>query len=309
MYRVRGTVRDKNNLAKLEPIKQAFGSDLYESLEIVEADLLSKDSLTAAINGATFVVHVASPFFYGASDDEMIKPAVDGTLAVMEACKASKTLKRIVVTSSIAAVSNLSKDKRPSEKCTMDESYWSEPDRPEGLSAYAKSKTLAERAAWDFHKSLSEDEKFELVTICPSAVMGPPFRKEGFQSGDTAKKILEGSFETIVNGTDAFVDVRDVSMAHVNAVAVPEAANMRFIAAAETLKWVELAKILAEEFNPKGFKAHTKESEKVDPVETYFDNSASKNILHVTYRPMKETMIDMVNKMIELDMVSMPAST
>ena len=101
-FRVRGTVRDKSNEAKLAPLREAFG-DLYDQLEIVEADLLNEESLVTAIAGSTYVVHVASPFFMSKNEEDLIPPAVNGTTYVMKACQAAG-VKRCVITSSVAAI-------------------------------------------------------------------------------------------------------------------------------------------------------------------------------------------------------------
>ena len=103
-YKVRGTVRSKTNESKIAPIREGIG-ELFDQLELVEADLLDEESLIKAVEGSTYVLHVASPFVLEEPKDEnvLIKPAVEGTLAVMKAAKASKT-KRVVVTSSIAAI-------------------------------------------------------------------------------------------------------------------------------------------------------------------------------------------------------------
>jgi len=85
-YRVRGTVRDKTNEAKLAPIREAFGEH-FASLELVEADLMNEASLITAIQGSTFVVHLASPFFSSSDESVLIPPAINGTLAVMKACQ------------------------------------------------------------------------------------------------------------------------------------------------------------------------------------------------------------------------------
>jgi len=146
-YRVRGTVRDKNNEAKLAPIRKAFG-DHFSQLELVEADLMNEKSLVAAIKGSTFVVHMASPFFFSKDESLLVTPAVNGTKAVMEACK-NAGVRRCVITSSIASIFNMAQTDKP-ENRTFNESHWSNPDRPEGLDAYLKSKTLAEKTAWDF---------------------------------------------------------------------------------------------------------------------------------------------------------------
>jgi len=147
-YRVRGTVRDKNNAAKLEPLKEAFGEELYNQLELVEADLLNEQSMIDALAGSTYVVHVASPFFMSDDPEKLITPAVNGTIAAMKGCQAAG-VRRCVITSSCAAIQCTAEADKPADRI-YDESHWSNPDRPEGMLNYLKSKTLAEKAAWDF---------------------------------------------------------------------------------------------------------------------------------------------------------------
>ncbi len=103
-YTVRGTVRDTKNEKKLAPLRKAFG-DRFNDLELVEADLLKPESLSAAIEGCDYVVHTASPFPLAnpRDENEIIRPAVEGTLAVMRACHKFK-VKRVVITSSIASI-------------------------------------------------------------------------------------------------------------------------------------------------------------------------------------------------------------
>ena len=143
-FTVRGTVRDKNNEKKLAPLVKAFG-DNYQLIELFEADLLNPESLDKAIEGCDYVVHTASPFPLAQPKDEnvLIKPAVEGTLAVLRAAHKYR-VKRVVVTSSCAAIM------QPEEQ-KMKELY-SEEDWSDEIaqSAYGKSKTLAERAAWNF---------------------------------------------------------------------------------------------------------------------------------------------------------------
>ena len=147
-YRVRGTVRDSKNEAKIEPLRQAFG-DLFDSLELVNADLLNAESIMNAVNGSDYVVHTASPFMLTfESVDDAVKPAVEGTTAILEACKANK-VKRLVITSSVAAVYNVADEDVP-EGDLYDESNWSDLNCAAGKTAYIKSKIMAERAAWDF---------------------------------------------------------------------------------------------------------------------------------------------------------------
>ena len=154
-FRVRGTVRSKTNAAKIDPLKKTLG-DLWEQIELVEADLLDKDSMIAAVAGSKYVAHTASPFVMGVKEedrDTMVKPAVDGTLAVMEGCKQAG-VSRVVVTSSVASIMAVAEEDKP-EVWTRD--HWSIPDRPGGLPPYTASKTLAEKAAWKFVEDLPED--------------------------------------------------------------------------------------------------------------------------------------------------------
>ena len=144
--------------------------------------MLDEASMIAAIEGSTYVAHIASPFTteQPKHEDELIKPAVEGTLAAMKACRASK-VKRIVITSSCAAVYLCEDIDRPDEDIFTEEN-WTDVASPGGSQPYTKSKTLAEKAAWDYLKELPEDEKFEVVTINPSLVVGPSICGPGFAS-------------------------------------------------------------------------------------------------------------------------------
>ena len=142
-FKVRGTVRSRTNEAKIAPLKQAFG-DYFDQLELVEADLLDEDSLFKAIEGSIFVVHTASPVLIGKpkNEDVLIKPAVEGTMAVVRAAHKNR-VKRVVITSSVAAI-YVSPDKNKMEFSVED---WTDLKL---ASPYEKSKTMAEKAAWDF---------------------------------------------------------------------------------------------------------------------------------------------------------------
>lgn len=164
-FRVRGTVRNKDNAERVDPLKAAFG-DLFEQLELVNADLNDQASIAAACEGATMIIHTASPFALKDSTDEQdyIKPAVDGTMAVMNAAAASG-VKRVVITSSVVTLVDCGKEK----PAHYDANDWS---IPENQSPYSKSKTLAEKAAWDFLKT-PEGSNITLVTILPAFIVGP----------------------------------------------------------------------------------------------------------------------------------------
>ena len=130
------------------PIKAAIGKD-FDDVEIVEAEMMDEKSIANCIKGSTYVVHHAAPYYFNNKTlEEMVRPSVDGTLAIMRACT-ENNVKRIVATSSIAAIRNTAAIDGPPNG-VYDETYWSNPNRPEGIVDYAVSKTLAERAAWEY---------------------------------------------------------------------------------------------------------------------------------------------------------------
>lgn len=172
-------MRDTKNEKKISPLRKAFG-EYFDQVELVEADLLNEESLIAAIDGSTYVAHTASPFVLEEPKDEneLIKPAVDGTLAVMKGCK-NAGVKRVVITSSIAAIVYCEDIDVPDDEKFTEEN-WTDMNSEGGKKAYNKSKTMAEHAAWDFVKALPASERFELVTICPSWIVGPAICNAGF---------------------------------------------------------------------------------------------------------------------------------
>ena len=173
---------------------------------------MDEQSLITAIAGSHYVIHLASPFFFGSDESKLVTPAVNGTTYVMNACKAAG-VRRCVITSSVVAVSVVAEADKPADRI-YNESHWSNPDRPEGIAAYFKSKVLAEKVAWDFVAALPEDQKFEIVTICPGFVMGPPLRKEEFTSGTWMVNLMENKSEKVSADHCCGVDVRDVAFAH-----------------------------------------------------------------------------------------------
>ena len=191
---------------------------------------MNTESLMSALAGSTYVVHLASPFFMSTDRDALVTPAVNGTNAVMKACQAAK-VKRCVLTSSCVSVVYCAEGDRPIDNI-FNESNWSDPDAtPCNSNAYFESKTLAEKAAWDFVSQLPENEKFELATICPSFIMGPPLKKnEGGTSVGFMKACMLGAYPQPLSSDPMFsVDVRDVALAHKLALEKEEAAGQRYV--------------------------------------------------------------------------------
>lgn len=302
-YRVRGTVRSKSDPSKLDPLRRGLG-DLFDELELVEADLLNKDSIVEAVSGSTYVIHTASPFVLGVkSEDDIVKPAVQGTLAVMEGCKAAKSVKRVVLTSSIAAIFHCSPENHP-EGSLFDENSWSEVDLP-GQDLYVKSKTLAEKAAWDFVKSLPENEKMELVVICPGLIFGPFWQTKDFTSAVFMRDILTGAKDPLPRYHDGWSEVRECALAHLRAVEVSEANGRRFIMTTGSYWYGEIVAMVRKEFG-KEWPMVEREAENPGATECHFVHKPAEDVLGIKFRPMEETCIDMANCMIDSGFVTYP---
>jgi nucleoside-diphosphate-sugar epimerase len=300
---VRGTVRDKNNEKKVAPIRKAFGEN-FSKLEFVEADLLKPETLDAAIAGQDFVVHTASPFVLEAPKDEndLIRPAVEGTLAVVRAAHKHK-VKRVVITSSVVSIMV---QKEENIKTSYTEQDWSDTTI---AGAYEKSKTLAERAAWDFLNKLPESERFELVIINPGLILGPTLIPGDFASASFITQVLNGSLPGIPRVKLAIVDVRECALAHLTGLKTPEAAGKRFILASRTVWFGEIAQALAKQYPENNIKTgelpycpvkflsfFSKQVKNLIPLwgkDINFDNKQSRDILKVEYRHTDESIVAM----------------
>ena len=250
--KVRGTVRSLKNESKTAPLMKLVPDAKYP-LELVEADLLNEESWIQAVNGCEYVYHTASPFPFDVPRDEneIIKPAVEGTLNVLKACTAAGSVKRVVLTSSATAVSggfSISRENPYNEEDWADEAI---------CTAYEKSKVRAERAAWDFVKELDANKKFELATITPTFVIGPPLTPSSAKSAsiDAIKKAFTKEVPILIEMSIAIADVRDVAAAHIAAMETPVAAGQRYVVdCGKNLWWKELADIMTEEFGEQGYK-------------------------------------------------------
>ena len=301
-FRVRGTVRDKTNEAKLAPIREAFGAH-FENLELVEADLENEQSLMDAVAGSTYMVHMASPFFFAGGPEKIITPAVNGTISAMRACKAAG-VRRVVITSSCAALQFPLEEDKPADR-TYDETMWTNPERP-GLNDYFKSKFLAEKAAWDFQAALPEAEKFEVSTICPAFIMGPPLRKEDSTSTGFMKRMLLGQTEKLSGEHCCLVDVRDVADAHLLAIKNDAAANRRFILSMGSPSFQDFFTCVSVKYSGLGWPITTTNADaNPDEYISLFNNEASKSI-GVVYTALEKTAMDMADKMVELGSVVKP---
>lgn len=311
-YEVRTTVRD---LARGQEVREAVGSqvDGGERLAVLAADLTRDDGWAEAAAGCDYVLHVASPFppVQPKDADELIVPAREGTLRVLGAALEAGA-KRVVVTSSVAAIAGGAKGPGP-----LTEEDWTDLDFA-GLSPYVRSKTIAERAAWELVEERGERER--LATINPGAILGPLLSRDGSFSLQVIERLLKGTPGAPRIGF-SFVDVRDVAKLQVEAMLSPGAGGERFIAVAEFLWMAEVAAVLRRELGEDARKVPTRKVPDLlvramglfDPSIRTITNQLGKKLTYSSEkakttlgwspRPVPESIADTGRRMIELGIV------
>jgi nucleoside-diphosphate-sugar epimerase len=280
-HRVRATVRTPVRELLVRETLDRHGVDAGDRLTFAEADLLADDGWAAAVAGCEHVLHLASPFppTDPEHEDELIVPARDGTLRVLRAAR-DGGVRRVVVTSSFAAVA-YGRTLPPEHVFT--ETDWTPLDAP-GLRAYLRSKTLAERAAWDFVRE--DGGGLELATICPTAILGPVLGPERSASIGLIEALLHGAMAGGMPRLSlAVADVRDVAELHLAAMIAPQAAGERFIAAGGDGLWLaDVARILRERLADP-IAAKLPEDELPDPSAQLLHVSAAKARNLLGWRP------------------------
>lgn len=237
-WRVRTTLR---SLARAEEVRGSLAGlvDTGDRLTFMAADLNADAGWTEAAAGCEFVLHVASPLpsTKPGSDDDLVRPARDGALRVLAAARAAG-VKRVVMTASTAAIAY----GRGGRSTPFTEADWSDETNRSDTSAYERSKTIAERAAWAWMKE--KGGPLELVTINPGAVLGPVLGRDYSASIDIVKKLIDGSVPGLPRFGWPLADVRDIADLHVRAMTNPAAAGQRFIGAGPFYWMADIARSL-----------------------------------------------------------------
>ena len=234
-YAVNGSIRSperKNEI--IDALKNSNTST--ENLNLFTFNLTSDDGWDAGMEGCDYVLHVASPLaLENHTEDYFVKPAVEGAMRALKFAK-KHNVKKVVLTSSVAAIFETG-----IEKVDYDENDWSDPDNPK-ISNYAKSKTLAEKAAWDFLDQ--EDNPFELAVINPALVIGPSLSGDLGVSNFAIEMVVTGKMPVAIPLQFGFVDVRDVATAHILAMENTESNGERFALAESDLWYRDIANLL-----------------------------------------------------------------
>lgn len=250
-YRVRTTVRSLSRESEVRENLKTGGVEAGERLSFFVADLCADQGWKEAVAGCSYVIHGASPTPSGnyASEEDWIKPAVEGNLRVLRAARDSG-VKRVVLTSAFGAIGVGHKPRtRP-----FDETDWSNLEG--NVAPYQRSKTLSERAAWDF--VACEGRGLELSSVNPVAVLGPALGADFSHSIRLIKGIMDGQ-PGCPKINSCFVDVRDVADLHLRAMTNPAANGERFLATAGESMWlVDVAKVLRAKMGTAARKVSTR---------------------------------------------------
>jgi nucleoside-diphosphate-sugar epimerase len=240
-YQVRTTVRNLQREGDVRAMLRNGGAEPGSRLSFVAADLTGDEGWAEAVAGCEYVLHVASPLppAVPKHEDELIVPARDGALRVLRAAR-DAGVKRVVLTSSFAAVGYGYEPR----STPFDESNWTQLDGDD-VAPYTKSKTLAERAAWDF--LAREGGGLELSVVNPVGVFGPVLGADYSASILIVQRLMDGALPGSPKLSFGIVDVRDVVDLHIRAMTIPEAKGERFLAVAGPFLWMrEIARILKE---------------------------------------------------------------
>jgi len=294
---VRATVRTAARRSELRAAVTRAGAD-DGGLEVVVAELTADEGWADAVAGCDEVHHVASPIPYVQPEDpdELIVPAREGTRRVLRAARDAGA-RRVVMTSSFAAVGYT-----PKPGADYTEADWTDPDTP-GLAPYPRSKTVAERAAWDFVGREGGDT--ELVVVNPTFILGPALSTRSVSSLLLIEAMLGGKMPVVPRQRFGIVDVRDVADLHVRAMATPEARGKRFLALADgpTTSFLGVAQVLRERLGPLAERVPTEEASGEDPPNLVIHNDRARQELGWRPRPSVTTIVESAASLRELGLL------
>lgn len=316
---VHGTVRNPDNEKSVGPLKKISAEYPQGSLKLFKADLLDEGSFDAAMAGCEVVLHTASPFVlrgFKDANEALIRPAVEGTRNVLESVNRTESVKRVVLTSSVAAIYGDNADMKQNSRGIFTEEDWNF-SSSEHHQPYSYSKLMAEKEAWKIYEGQS---RWHLVTINPSMVAGPALTNATQSSSiDTLRSLGTGKLWPGVPSLRlAWVDVRDVARAHIEAAFRPDAEGRHIISNGEP-SLLEVAEILKGHFGKK-YRFPIFELPKkmvkwfgkiIDPTATSkfvqqnvghplrFDNSRSKERLEIQYHPLEQTFVEHFQQLVD----------
>jgi nucleoside-diphosphate-sugar epimerase len=316
-YRVRTTVRNLRREPEVRGMLAQGGIEPSDRLSFFAADLENDSGWTEAVAGCEYVLHIASPFpaHLPKHEDELIVPARDGALRVLRASR-DAGVKRVVLTSSFAAIGY----GQPAQSMPFNETNWSNTSGTD-VTAYVKSKTIAERAAWDF--IAREGGGLELAVVNPVAVFGPVLGPDYSTSVLLIQRLMSGKVPGSPRLSFGVVDVRDVAELHIRAMTHPAAKGERFLAVAGDFMLIHaIALVLKEKMGEAGKKVPTRQlpnwlvhvAALADPAVKQIlpelgklkngTNEKSKRLLGWAPRSSEEAIVATAESLLQLDLIN-----
>ncbi len=248
-YAVRGTLRD---MKRADDMRKVIGehAENIGALEFCQAELTDAAAWQEATRNIDLVVHVASPFPKGMpkNDDEIVVPAREGALNVLRAASANGARHAVLTSSAAAIVYGRQPGDRSGE---FNESQWTDATNLEDTTPYYRSKTIAERAAWDF--VARDGGGMTLATICPGAILGPVLEQDFSSSANMVIKAMDGSMPAVPRLGYEIVDVRSVADLHVLAMESPSAAGERFCCGSGYMTMMDVVDVLRRKYPERKF--------------------------------------------------------
>ena len=282
-----------------------------ENLNLFIFNLTEDDGWDEGMQGCDYLLHVASPLSIQKHDDDFfIKPAVAGVKRAFKFAK-KHNIKKVVLTSSVAAILETDEDKE-----YFDETDWSDVESRQ-IGSYAKSKTLAEKAAWQFLKE--NGNPFELAVINPALVTGPTLTRDLGESNKAIEMVVTGKMPVAIPMQFGYVDVRDVATAHILAMKNPSSSGERFALSEKDLSYKKIAKLLKDNGFKKApsivvpvwlakFLANFNKELKVavpfmGKVRSVSKSTKAKDVLGWNPRPAEESILDVANQIKEMGLI------
>ncbi|MFQ6638678.1 hypothetical protein Gotur_015004 [Gossypium turneri] len=310
-YTVKASVRDPSDPRKTQHLLALEGAE--ERLKLFKANLLEEGSFDSGVEGCDGVFHTASPFYHDVTDPqvdvefftyminplvstaELLDPAVKGTLNVLNSCANTPSVKRVVLTSSIAAVTYNGKPRTPD--VVVDESWFTDPEYCKNLKLwYVVSKTIAEDSAWKFAK----EKGLDMVVVNPAMVIGPLLQPTLNTSAAAILSLIKGA-QTFPNATFGWVNVKDVANAHIQAFEIPSASG-RYCLVERVAHCSEVVKMLSELYP--SFQLPEKCADDKPYVPTYQVSKEKAKTLGIEFTPLDVSLKETVESLKEKGFVS-----
>ena len=313
-FSVRAAVKCLQDDTEVKPLKDLVNKGHEERLELIQTDLLDAQCWFDAVKDCSYVIHTEcpSPNVEPADEDDVMKPAVEGTLNILKACQGAPSVRRVVYTGDIHAI--LKGYPNINNQVFSEKDWVAEADEA-CLKAYMKGKAKAEKVAWDFVEA--QKSHFDLVSILPSITVGPILCGTWSGAMELTKTLLEYGTPLLPSVAFGMCDVRDAALAHVTALESPDAAGHRYVINSDTLWMIDMAHIISNEFSNQGYRIPSKVAPKfllhviswfhagaklVYPVigqKPLYDNKKMINELGISPRNVETSLLEMCYSMIE----------